>query len=174
MIFHQFSYAGDSAKSVMSIASIRRLFPNDPIYLWSDSAAPISPDLDYGDGVIVRQTSFSRMGNLNGFACVAGMQECYRIGFRENPGEEFHVKIDPDVLLLNRNAVGKLGYFSCPIRAGRAYGWIQIHSRQFHEDYLRSDIRKLCTVPSFGEDVTFHQAATKLCAGRAVTDAEGC
>lgn len=174
MIFHQFSYAGDSLKSVMSIRSLRRLWPDAPIYLWSDSSNPVDQSLDYGDGVIVRQTNFNRLGNLNGARCVLGMRECYATGYAEHPDETCHVKFDPDSFMLRPDMLDRMisenVYFFCPESPERAgYGWFQFHSREFHDDYQKVPcIRQFCRQPSFAEDLVFNEASVRLAAGREV------
>lgn len=174
MIFHQFSYQDDSEKSVKSIRSIRNLYPDAPIYLWSDGNKPVNPELDYGENVQVRQTYFNRLQNLNGAKCVLGMRECYATGYAENPEETCHIKLDPDSLLFHTDKMDELiaanAYYFCPGTSNSLiYGWFQFHSRAFHEDYQGvRDIRQFTAQPSFGEDLVFNEAATKLAMGRNV------
>lgn len=173
MIFHQFSYAGDSIKSQISLGVLRLLYPDAPIMLWSDSRSPVDPSLDYS-GAIVRQTHFLRAGDLRGEDCVMGMRECYADGYRENPDATHHVKLDPDSLILNRPRLDRLiemnPYFVGAVRSRtRVGGWFQIHSRAFLDDYLQIlDLRKFTSPPWFMEDRVFHEAALKLANGRKV------
>lgn len=176
MIFHQFTYGPDSAKSIVSLKSIRRAYPDAPIYLWSDKANPIDPSLDYGPGVIVRETLFRRLGNLNGPECVLGMMECYATGYAEHPEETHHVKFDPDSLLLGTTKldvmVAENVYFFCPaFNRISIYGWFQLQSREMLEEFMAiPEIRLFVHHPSWAEDMIFHEAATKLANGRKIYD----
>lgn len=175
MIFHQFSYGPDSERSVESLRSIRRLYPTAPIYLWEDARKPVNPSLDYS-GAMIRSTTFRRMGNLNGPECVLGMQECYKIGYDENPQETGHVKIDSDGVIVSpdklRELVESEVYFFCPALSNvSVYGWFQYQSRAFAEEYRAvKNIRAICRQPSWNEDLVFHEAACLLANGRPVRD----
>lgn len=175
MIFHQFTYAKDSAKSAQSVRSIRRIYPDAPIYLWEDHQRPLDPDLDYMDAII-RPTTFRRAGNLNGPECVLGMRECYRIGYEEHPDAQCHIKFDPDSLMLRADQLDSLvdagTYYFSPARTKTyIHGWFQYQSRAFFEDYYAiKDIRSMCRQPSWNEDLVFWEAACTLAKGREVRD----
>lgn len=95
MLYCCFTHSPDAALLAISARRILALDHEAVIVAASDAAAPIPQDL-LPDGVLHRETSFPRSGNLNGLDCIAGM-----VAFMADLCQEFEadhiVKFDADL-----------------------------------------------------------------------------
>lgn len=99
--FVWFSFTGDAACLVESVASVRRIYGQDvPVCIFDDGKAPISTEaLAAIVPTLYEQTDFDRGGNLNGRIAITGIIDCMR-RVADMTGCDWVSKIDCDTILL--------------------------------------------------------------------------
>lgn len=89
-----FIYSGNECLLPGLVRNVQWAFPDVPVHLIDDASSPVENTI-FPEGVFYEQSSFNRLGNLNGPECIRGELDVFMSHLKM---DETLVKIDPDTV----------------------------------------------------------------------------